>query len=142
LEQLRVDVTIRINLPHWTPSASSDKALQADWALFLAALKEHEAGHQHLGRRAARHVLDTLRALRAVPCNVAASTVDRAAQTILNNYHQQNVAYDRDTFHGLTQGVVWPPLRNAPTARPNKPLLQSPQTLIEGAHALRHARQL
>jgi hypothetical protein len=23
---------------------------------------------------------------------------------------------------------------------PNKPLLQTPQTLVEGAHALRHAR--
>lgn len=83
--------------------------MQVHWAAFLSALKEHEAGHADLGRRAARAILDALRDLPAAPCNILASTVDKAAQTILDSYHVQNVTYDLETFHGLTQGVIWPP---------------------------------
>jgi predicted secreted Zn-dependent protease len=122
--QPRVELHIRVTLPRWIPPASSDEPLRAHWDRFLAALNVHEADHQDLGRRAANDMLDALRALPPAPCDVIASTVDKAAHTILGRFHDRTEAYDRDTFHGATQGVVWPPMPNAPNAQPDQQLLQ------------------
>jgi len=127
LQQVRVELIVRVMLPRWVPPSSSGDDLKSQWAVFITALKEHESHHQALGQRAAREVLATLRALPRTRCDVIQSTVDRAAHTVLNTYHEQNVAYDRDTLHGRSQGVVWPP-QSLPYARSNNALQQLPQT--------------
>jgi predicted secreted Zn-dependent protease len=124
LQHVRVELVIRVRFPRWVPDSSSSEDLKRQWSAFLTALNEHESHHEALGHRAAREVLATLTALPRTRCDIILPTVDRAAHTVLNWYHEQNIAYDRETLHGLTQGVVWPP-ENLPYAQPDKAMQPS-----------------
>ncbi|WP_174293281.1 DUF922 domain-containing protein, partial [Sphingomonas bacterium] len=75
--------------------------VQAAWRRYAAALDEHEAGHV---RYAWQHRGDVLAAIRGATC----ATAEAAGQAALADIVAHDLAYDRETQHGLTQGAVFP----------------------------------
>lgn len=109
IQGAEVELTTRTVLPRWRPSPQASPTLQAEWDVFLEALKVHETGHRDLGVQAAIAVLRSVRSVRSFWCGSLVAEADSAAQRTLQHYHEQNVRYDRETRYGETQGVVWPP---------------------------------
>ena len=67
-------------------------------------------------------------------CETAYVGIRRNLYVLLFCFRQTNLRYARSLARARER-TYWS------GSLPNKPLLQSPQTLIEGAHVLRHTRQ-
>ena len=72
-------------------------------------LKLHEAGHRAIAEQNARALAAALTGLRAPTCQVLTDSASRTAERILADGRARNRAYDIDTKHGQTQGVVLEP---------------------------------
>ena len=101
LAHARVTFSATVTLPRLVDGSALPPALLDAWTRYIAALERHEAGHV---RYAYDHRGDVLAAIRGARCATAA----RAAQAALNRIAAHDIAYDRDTQHGLTQGAGFP----------------------------------
>jgi predicted secreted Zn-dependent protease len=72
-------------------------------------VKLHEAGHRAIAERNARDLTAALAALRAPTCREAGDSASRMAEQIVADGRARNRAYDVETKHGQTQGVVLGP---------------------------------
>ena len=90
-----------VTLPRLVGLASAPAEVRARWHRYRAALEEHEAGHVRYAwsQRGA-----VLAAIRGATC----PTADAAGQAALHAIVEHDLAYDRDTRHGQTQGAVFP----------------------------------
>lgn len=76
------------------------------WNRFLAALEVHEEGHKQAGLRAARDVLTHLSAMpMAETCEAIQTRANANANYILEQAIKRDRLYDKQTRHGVTQGV-------------------------------------
>jgi predicted secreted Zn-dependent protease len=96
-----VNYSARIVMPRLANEADVPPGVRARWRAYIAALEAHEAGHvrfpfDHLGEIAA--------AIRASTCDLA----NVAARRALARIQRHDVAYDRATRHGATQGATFP----------------------------------
>jgi predicted secreted Zn-dependent protease len=67
----------------------------------------HEHGHRDIAEAAANDLARTLEALPGHPsCDALAAAARNAASTLLARHAQTQIAYDRETGHGATQGAV------------------------------------
>lgn len=98
----------RIVLPRWPGAAAADPALRAKWEAFSAALLAHEKGHVAFGEGARA---EAERAIKALPRFAACEDLDKAAMAAGNaavaKAKADEIAYDRATHHGETQGAKW-----------------------------------
>lgn len=112
LGHARVDFAATVTLPRLADPDAVPPALLADWTRYRLALERHEAGHVFY---AWSHRGDVLAAIRGATC----ATAVRAAQAAVAAIVAHDLAYDRDTRHGLDQGASFPPDPTGDQAMPN-----------------------
>jgi len=101
----------RIVLPEWTNASTAPGQIARGWRPFLAALRRHEEGHRNRAKAQGVFLWQSLLGLEAADCDALQTMVESTADRVINEGREAQVAYDRDTGHGLTQGAVWPPPR-------------------------------
>src|SRR5579884_927583 len=97
LREVRVTLTLTVTLPRWTPPAAAPADLRAAWRTYLERVRVHEAGHAALA------------AVHGPTCDAARAEATRTAERIVAAGRARNRAYDVETRHGQTQGVVLGP---------------------------------
>lgn len=103
-------VDITMTLPQWQlPNNNAPQSLVDEWNQYLVALRLHEVGHQQHGIDAATEVLQRLNSFSSyASCSSLETAAQAAAQAIIQQFNQRDIAYDRTTRHGYTQGAVFP----------------------------------
>ncbi|MDB4890522.1 MAG: putative secreted Zn-dependent protease [Gemmatimonadetes bacterium] len=109
--RMRSDVT----LPRWTPPTDTAPGLVTQWNQFIDALEKHEVGHKDIAARGAKEILHKLQTLTA-PCATIGNEAQRVATEIVTRMREEQVAYDTETRHGVTQGATFPGRRPNPIA--------------------------
>ena len=102
-----VTLTSTVTIPEWTPPPGVDSSLVADWTRFRNALAVHEQGHRKLAYAGAGRVQRALEKLPLQSCAMLASAARSAADVLIDAMRVQELRYDRDTRHGVTQGTTW-----------------------------------
>lgn len=101
LATTQIDYSATVLLPRLADPAALSAANLARWQLYLAALTRHEDGHL---RHAHEQVGTVLAAMRAATC----ATATEVGRATLARIAEHDVAYDRETKHGATQGATFP----------------------------------
>ncbi len=96
-----------ITLPRWT-DRQAGTSLTERWDRYSNALKRHEEGHMEIGREGVAALHKRLSALTAPSCKQLAQLIEATGHEALDALEEQNLAYDRETKHGVLQGVAWP----------------------------------
>ena len=109
LRNIQVTLDLTLTLPRWTPPSAAAPRLLESWRSYLQHLKLHEAGHRAIAEQNARALAAALTGLRAPTCQELTDSASRTAERILADGRARNRAYDIDTKHGQTQGVVLEP---------------------------------
>jgi predicted secreted Zn-dependent protease len=109
LRNIQVSLEVTLTLPRWAPPRTATPRLLESWRNYLEHLKLHEAGHRAIAEQNARALATALAALRAPSCQELWDSAPRSAERILADGRARNRAYDVDTKHGQTQGVVLEP---------------------------------
>jgi predicted secreted Zn-dependent protease len=109
LRDLKVTLNVTVTLPRWTPPASAPASLRETWRTYLRHVQVHEAGHRAIAERNARDLYKVLSGLRAPTCPQLDAQASRTGEDIVVDGRAKNRAYDVETKHGQTQGVVLGP---------------------------------
>ena len=109
LNDVRVTLDVAITLPRWKPPQGAAPEVVAAWRKYLERVRLHEAGHRAIAERNARDLTAALAAVRTPSCREADDSASRLAEQIVADGRARNRAYDVDTKHGQTQGVVLGP---------------------------------
>jgi predicted secreted Zn-dependent protease len=109
LRDVHVTLTVTITLPRWTPPETAEPTLRASWRSYLEHVKLHEGGHRAIAERNARDLLAALTGLRGATCEELRAEASRTAERMVAEGRARNRAYDVETKHGQTQGVVLGP---------------------------------
>jgi predicted secreted Zn-dependent protease len=95
-----------MTLPRWTPPSDAPRELIERWANYETALRMHEAGHFEHGLRAAREIEELGKSfLTTTDCRAIDSEFHPRAMQVIQTYNERDMAYDRDTGHGASQGA-------------------------------------
>lgn len=108
LADVRVDLSVSVELPHWTRPADAPYDLARDWARFDAALRRHEDRHRVLAEDGAEALRVALDRLAAPTCAEADLSARHIADRINIESEAAHRRYDDETGHGATQGASWP----------------------------------
>ena len=106
LRDVRVTLAVTVTLPRWEPPADAPRRLVDAWRRFLERVQVHEAGHRAVAERYARTLAATLTGLRAPTCDAVWDEAQRTGTRVVDEGRAANRAYDVETKHGQTQGVV------------------------------------
>jgi predicted secreted Zn-dependent protease len=109
LRDVKVTLNVAVTLPRWKPPATASPEVVRSWQTYLKAVRLHEAGHRAIAERNARDVMAALLPLRGANCDHLSDQATRTAEQIVADGRARNRAYDVDTKHGQTQGVVLQP---------------------------------
>jgi len=109
LRDVKVTLNVAITLPRWKPPATASADVLKSWQTYLKAVRLHEAGHRTIAERNARDVTAALTPLRGANCDKLLDEASRTAERIVADGRARNRAYDVETKHGQTQGVVLGP---------------------------------
>ncbi|TLY50539.1 MAG: DUF922 domain-containing protein [Gemmatimonadetes bacterium] len=109
LSDLKVTLNLSVTLPRWTPPATAPASLRQTWRTYLEHVKTHEAGHRAIAERNAGDLYRALSGLRAPTCAALDALASRTGEDIVADGRARNRAYDVQTKHGQTQGVVLGP---------------------------------
>jgi len=111
LSEATVLLRSRIVLPEWTNVSTAPRQIARGWRPFLDALRRHEEGHRNRAKAQGVFLWQSLLGLEAADCDALQVLVKNIADRVIAEGREAQVAYDRDTGHGVTQGAVWPPPR-------------------------------
>lgn len=100
-----------IVLPEWTNVATAPSEISRGWRPFLAALQTHEEGHRSRAKAQGVFLWQSLLGLEGADCRDLEVLVKEVADRVITEGREAQLAYDRDTGHGMTQGAIWPPRR-------------------------------
>jgi len=109
LSDLKVMLNVTVTLPRWTPPTTAQPSLRQTWRTYLEHVKVHEAGHRAIAERNAQDLFKALTPLRARTCPALDALASRTGEDIVADGRARNRAYDVETKHGQTQGVVLGP---------------------------------
>jgi len=109
LRDVKVSLNVAVTLPRWKPPATASPEVVKAWQSYVKAVRLHEAGHRTIAERNAREVFAALTPLRGMNCDLLSAEASRVAEQIVADGRARNRAYDVDTKHGQTQGVVLGP---------------------------------
>ena len=101
LSQAKVTLKVTVSFPRWTHPKAAPASLVTAWARYSRALAKHEQGH--VDRVRARYPA-VVRAIKNATCG----TANAAALRQLSVIRKGDVAYDKATEHGATQGARFP----------------------------------
>jgi predicted secreted Zn-dependent protease len=106
---IRVSLSGSVTMPQWENYADADRNLQQRWDQYISALQAHEDQHFAHGRQAAQAIeaLGRNFTIRG-DCESISDIFNAEAQAIVERYRQADIAFDRATRHGRTQGVRFP----------------------------------
>ena len=108
LKSFVTSVEIVTTMPRW-PGHVEGTPLARSWDRYVEALARHEREHAENGIRAGRAIQGQVSALPPVPtCREMEDAIKAQADAIVARYHEADVEYDRQTQHGVKQGVVFP----------------------------------
>jgi predicted secreted Zn-dependent protease len=108
LQQVSAEAHVVYTLPRWVDEAKATPSLRVAWTRFSDALTEHERGHGEIARKLAKRVEAEMRAIPPQPtCAELERRINALGAEIVDNDEEQ-VAYDRRTGHGETQGASFP----------------------------------
>jgi predicted secreted Zn-dependent protease len=100
---------ITITLPKWTPPPAAPRVLTQGWDRYVTALKAHEEGHKQIALAAAAEIQKRVKALKTEPtCEAMSALLNGTARSVITEYRQKEIDYDRKTDHGATQGARFP----------------------------------
>jgi len=120
---INTQVDVVFTLPRWKGSHYVSSGLRTEWNHYMTALQLHEEGHKKNGVAAAQSVLQVLRQLPEYPnCRELEKAAKEAADQVIAVYNRQDIAYDRATGHGRTQGAVFPLIHADAQTAPNASL--------------------
>ena len=104
-------LTIRMTLPRWIiPPGMESDPLAGQWAAFESALAVHEGGHADLAVACAWQLGEAIAALPpAGSCAEIDAAVGPATDPVFAACREAQRAYENETNHGQSQGVIWPP---------------------------------
>jgi predicted secreted Zn-dependent protease len=107
LRSFKVQVRVRFILPHWIDSQRADLALQEEWKRYFGALQIHESGHAGFGIEAGKEMVRLVnsREWRVADRKELKARIDEECEKTLQDFRAQEVAYDKKTDHGRTQGA-------------------------------------
>ena len=109
LRDVKVSLNVTVTLPRWKPPATASPEVVKAWQSYVKAVRVHEAGHRAIAERNARDVFAALTPLRGMNCDLLSDEASRTAERIVADGRARNRAYDVETKHGQTQGVVLGP---------------------------------
>ena len=109
LRDVKVSLNVTVTLPRWKPPATASPEVVKAWQSYVKAVRVHEAGHRANAERNAREVFAALTPLRGMNCDLLSDEASRTAERIVADGRARNRAYDVETKHGQTQGVVLGP---------------------------------
>ena len=109
LRDIRVTLDVTVTLPRWKPPSTATQRLIDSWRTYLERVRQHEAGHRLIAERNARELMAALGAMRGTTCQKVWDDASRRAEEIVADGRSRNRAYDVETKHGQTQGVVLNP---------------------------------
>jgi len=103
LTKVKTSVAGTITLPR---ISGASPAQRREFDRYVAALKEHELGHQAIGREAALEVDREILALSAMKdCKALERTANETGSRIVEKFKERELRYDLNTDHGRTQGA-------------------------------------
>jgi predicted secreted Zn-dependent protease len=104
-----VTVTIGVILPAWNPPKDASAELQTSWNEYIASVLTHERGHEIVAERVGRQVEKFLKQLEPYSsCEALEGAANAGGDRLVEEGNKANLAYDRRTQHGLTQGARFP----------------------------------
>lgn len=107
LTNIRVTVDTTYTFPRWENYNSGSARLQANWNHYFTKLRAHERAHGAHGTNAANEIDAMLSRLPVMAdCDELSRKADSQAYTILGKYQRADGEYDRDTNHGISEGVI------------------------------------
>lgn len=109
LRDIKVTLDVGVTLPRWKPPSDATQRLLESWHAYQAHVRLHEAGHRMIAERNARELMTALGAMRGTSCQKLSDDASRRAEEIVADGRSRNRAYDVETKHGQTQGVVLNP---------------------------------
>ncbi|OLD04188.1 MAG: hypothetical protein AUI99_03410 [Gemmatimonadetes bacterium 13_1_40CM_3_69_22] len=109
LRDVKVTLTLSTTLPRWVPAAGTPAHVVDSWKTYFQHVRQHEAGHRAIAEQNARDLLAALSSMRAATCQQVMDAASRTGERIVAEGRAKNRAYDVQTKHGQTQGVVLPP---------------------------------
>ena len=109
LGDLKVTLNVTVTLPRWTPPTTAPASLRQTWRTYLEHVKVHEAGHRAIAEGNARDLFKAMTPLRARTCAALDALASRTGEDIVADGRARNRAYDVETKHGQTQGVMLGP---------------------------------
>ncbi len=109
LTEAQVLLRSTIVLPLWTNLTTAPPGIVQGWREFVRALDAHERGHRNRAKAQGVFLWQSLLGLEAADCEALQALARSAAEQVLADGREAQLAYDRDTGHGTTQGARWPP---------------------------------
>lgn len=93
--------------PQWERPENPLKATVEAWEKMIKNLKIHEVGHKDIAMKGVTEMQQVLESVPAYPtCDELKKVTDEKADEIDNKYVEMNKQYDKDTEHGIKQGVT------------------------------------
>jgi predicted secreted Zn-dependent protease len=72
----------------------------------MRALQKHENGHKEIAIEARDEVVQKIEGLEPyASCQELGEAINSAGRAVLEQYRQEQIRYDKETDHGLTQGA-------------------------------------
>lgn len=101
------NVQVKLNATILMPRlVGASTAQQARFVRFESALKTHELGHYALGQESAKRIQQTIRNMPEMPdCSSLETAANGRGNRVIEQARAQEIAYDRETNHGITQGA-------------------------------------
>ena len=105
MTSLEVELDLEITMPYWPGYYQSSACMQRNWDRMLDRLASHEENHAQLARRFAAEMYRALGDFSQASCNGFEQGANQLGHDYLNRLDQINQAYDKETSHGLFEGV-------------------------------------
>jgi predicted secreted Zn-dependent protease len=109
LTGIRIDFESTIRVPEWRKPADAPAELVTAWQSYIAALDDHEREHERIALTMAGDLVQRLERMSDLSCRQLGVDARREAETMSQRMQERQAQFDRDTQHGATQGVRWPP---------------------------------
>ena len=99
------DYKIDVLLPKWEPSYSASPETVESWNNLLNALIYHEKGHIDFARLHVNEVANAIVNAAIQDPKLSIEEASKIGKAEVAKIKELDIAYDRETKHGLTQGV-------------------------------------
>ncbi len=108
IDLVRVDTLITLTYPNWN-NPNDDQKLAAWWRGSLAALEDHERGHELTAGNTSKRIYDALYYLPPYPsCDELKQASNARAEALIEEARKTDQEYDRVTDHGRLQTITNP----------------------------------